>query len=390
MKALFVYTAKVFTVGKNHYSNNLPSSIWKDRYRKLFSEVTVYARQIDVRSCNEASSDYNGVYFSLTHLGVDKKELILKRGIIYNEIDRLVKKADFVIARMGFFGVLAAQSARRNNKPYVCECAGSSWDDLWNYSLFGKFAALWLQPQVKYEFYKAKYAVYVTNEYLQKEYPCLGKTIGISNVILQKHDEGIIKRRIQYIKSKKASDTFVLGTAAAIDVPYKGQRYVIEALRILLDLGYNVEYRLAGNGSQDALLTVARQFNVEDKIVFVGTLPHYQMCDFFDGLDVYVQPSLQEGLPRAMIEAMGRGLPAIGFKTAGIPELIEPEYVCKKKSVSDIVNKIIMFINDKERVVSVAERNFEKSFEYEKEVLESRWLSFYKEAIEKQSSSNNM
>lgn len=382
MKALFVYTAKIFTVGDCHFSNNLPSSIWRDRYRRLFDEVTVYARQIDVNECREASSDYDRVYFHLTHLGVDKKELILKKNAIYKEIDELVRESDFVIARMGFFGVLAAKSARKNQKPYVCECAGSSWDDLWNYSLSGKFAALWLQPQVKYEFHKAKYAVYVTNQYLQNEYPCCGKTVGISNVVLAHHDNDVISKRESNIKTKQIGEPFILGTAAAVDVPYKGQRYVIRALKILSDKGYNVIYRLAGNGNTDILKKEARKWGVEDKVEFIGALPLNLMAQYYDDIDIYIQPSLQEGLPRAMIEAMGRGVPAIGFKTAGIPELIDPEWVCPQRSVNGLILRIEMLMNDQSRYIRVAQRNFLKSFEYEKDVLEERWYNFYKKAIE--------
>lgn len=380
-KALFVYTAKVFKAGDSYYSNNLPSSIWRDRYRKLFDQIVVYARQIDVKSCAEACSDYDGVDFRLTHLGVDKNELILKNKAIYDEIDALVREADFVIARMGFFGVLAARSARRHKKPYVCECAGSSWDDLWNYSISGKFAACWLQPQVKYEFFKAKRAVYVTNEYLQHEYPCKGDTIGISNVILPKHDVKVLEKRLERIKSKSEKEPYYLGTAAGIDVPYKGQRYVIEALKILRERGYYCIYKLAGNGNPDMLKSYARQFGVEEHVLFVGTLPHQKMHEYFDDLDIYVQPSLQEGLPRAMIEAMSRGLPAIGARTAGIPELVEKEWVCERKSVTDIVERVITLIENKEIQSKQAERNFKKSFEYEKDVLEARWFDFYSRAI---------
>lgn len=376
-KALFVYTAKVFKAGNSYYSNNLPDSIWRDRYRKLFDEVTVYARQIDVDECKEACSDFEGVKFSLTHLGVNKKELILRRHQIYKEIDALVKQADFVIARMGFFGVLAAKSARKNNKPYVCECAGSSWDDLWNYSISGKFAACWIQPQVKFEFRKAKYAVYVTNEYLQKEYPCKGRTVGISNVILQKHDDNILPKRIEKILGKDHNDPYNIGTAAGIDVPYKGQRYVIEALKTLARRGYNCVYHVAGNGDPSFLKNIAEELGVSERLEFTGTLPHQKMHEYFDKLDFYAQPSLQEGLPRAMIEAMARGLPSIGARTAGIPELVEPDWVCERKSVGDIVDRIIRLIDDKELQITQAERNFKKSFEYEKDVLEKRWFDFY-------------
>lgn len=380
MNALFVYTAKIFQVNGVHYTNNLPSRIWRDRYRKVFDKVTVYAREIVVDDCHEASSEYDGVQFCLTKYGVEKSELITQRSNIYREIYNLAKEADFIIARMGFFGVLAAKAARALGKPYVCEVVGSSWDDLWNYSYSGKFAACWLQPQVKYEVSKAQYAVYVTNKYLQNEYHCKGKTVGISNVILKKHDDMTLLKRLDHIMNK-TENVYLLGTAAGIDVPYKGQRFVIDAIKILNSKGVKCEYLLAGNGDQNYLRSYAESIGVSDQVKFTGALPHEKMPEYFDKLDIYIQPSLQEGLPRAMIEAMARGLPAIGARTAGIPELIEERFVCRRKSVKDIVDRIIVLTNSRDMLASQAKRNFTKSFEYEKDVLEDRWLNFYLEAI---------
>lgn len=381
MKALFVYTAKVFTCGGKHYSNNLPASIWKDRYKKVFDEVVVYAREVPVEICKEACSDYDGISFKLTNLGIDKVELVSKNKQIYDEIEKMVIESDFVVARMGFFGVLAARCARKHKKPYVCEVVGSSWDDLWNYSLFGKMAAIWLQPQVKYEVKKSKRTVYVTNEYLQKKYPYGGEQVGISNVILAKHSDERFQNRVAKIEEAGNNKPWVLGTAAAIDVPYKGQRYVIYAIKKLSDLGVNCVYRVAGNGNREPLMKVAEKLHLENQLEVLGAIPHERMSDYFDGLDIYVQPSLQEGLPRAMIEAMGSGLPAIGFKTAGIPELVESEYVCKQKNVDDIVKSVLKIVSNKDEQLRVSRRNYEKSFEYEKEILENRWFDFYSNAI---------
>ena len=381
MKALFAFTARIFECNQHFYTNTLPSSIWQNRYLKIFDEVIVYARKVKTDSCSEAMSDCPNVTFSLTELGTNKIDLILKNKMIYNEIEALVAQVDFVIARMGFFGVLAARCARKMGKPYVCEVVGSSWDDLWNYSFFGKIAACWLQPQVKYEVKKAKYAIYVTQKYLQKEYPCEGKSIGISNVALQNVSKEILEKRIERIKAFDLSKPFILGTAAALDVPYKGQRFVIRAMKRLKEEGYCCKYLLAGNGNRDVLLQEAEKNGVADDIIFLGAIPHDKMQSYYKSLDVFILPSLQEGLPRAVIEAMQCALPVIGFRTAGIPELIDEKYVCPQKSIKDLFNIIKWVIDHNEEQIKIAKRNFNKSYDFLEDFLNKKRIVFYQNAI---------
>ena len=62
--------------------------------------------------------------------------------------------------------------------------------------------------------------------------------------------------------------------------------------------------------------------------------------DYYDSIDIYVQPSKQEGLPRAVIEAMSRGCPVLGTDIAGIPELIQERCLFKKGSVKSFINAV--------------------------------------------------
>ena len=57
--------------------------------------------------------------------------------------------------------------------------------------------------------------------------------------------------------------------------------------------------------------------------MFNGVLPSGQpVLNWLDDIDIYVQPSFQEGLPRALVEAMSGGRPAFASTTGGIPELL--------------------------------------------------------------------
>ncbi len=163
-------------------------------------------------------------------------------------------------------------------------------------------------------------------------------------------------------------------------MPYKGQEYVIKAVSKLNKEGYNFEYCLAGGGDNSYLRSVAEKYNVVDKIKFLGSLPHKDVFKYLDSIDIYIQPSKQEGLPRALVEAMSRGCPALGSRTGGIPELLNKQLVFNNGAVSQICELLIKL--DKESLLAEAKRSFEKAKEYDKTVLDKKRSSFYQKFID--------
>ena len=232
----------------------------------------------------------------------------------------------------------------------------------------------------KHEVKTAPAVIYVTNEFLQRRYPTNGESMGCSDVVIPPVDEGVLERRYKRIGNMCEGDKIVLGTAAAIDVKYKGQQYVIRAISELKKEGYDIEYRLAGGNRHGStyLRDLAKKLGVEDEVVFCGSLNADQMPSFYDSLDIYIQPSKQEGLPRSLVEAMSRGLPAIGANTGGIPELLDPSCIFKKgiKSIDQIKSAIKSF--DKEKMLRQAEKNYEIASYYREEELEEKRESFYR------------
>ena len=80
-----------------------------------------------------------------------------------------------------------------------------------------------------------------------------------------------------------------------------------------------------------------------------------------------------------MVEAMSRGLMCIGASTAAIPELIEQQFVTRRKSSDDIV-KILENVT-KEQLMEQAKRNFDEARNYEEEKLNVRRKEFFDKII---------
>lgn len=84
-----------------------------------------------------------------------------------------------------------------------------------------------------------------------------------------------------------------------------------------------------------------------------------------------------EGLPRAMVEAMARGLPCIGTAICGIPELLDKEALVTVNDVQGLADKIEYFIKNKEFTQQQAIRNLAVSHTFEEEILNVQRKQFY-------------
>jgi len=105
----------------------------------------------------------------------------------------------------------------------------------------------------------------------------------------------------------------------------KNHRMLLEALVVLRKAGLGASWRLiiaAGRGGpeHDYLLDYVRTHRLEDRVHIV--LGRSDIADLQALADVFVMPSLWEGLPMALLEAMVAGTAIIASATAGIPEAI--------------------------------------------------------------------
>ena len=166
---------------------------------------------------------------------------------------------------------------------------------------------------------------------------------------------------------------------AAIHIRYKGHRFVLKAMSDLKKQGYtNIEYQVVGSGKQDYLRKIAHKYKVADCLTFIGQLPHDDVFNWLEKLDIYIQPSETEGLSRAIIEAMSVSCPIIASSAGGNSELINSNYIFKNRNVKQLEEKIKNMINNKEIMKNSARENFQNATQYDKEILRLKREEFYK------------
>ena len=163
-------------------------------------------------------------------------------------------------------------------------------------------------------------------------------------------DRNMAAKAVQLPLDKK----IILFVSQRANNPNKGMDYLIEACNILInehpEMQEDTVVAVLGGHSED----------VVDKIPFKAFALGYvndprRIVDVYRSVDLFVLPSLSENLPNTIMEAMACGVPSVGFKVGGIPEMIghmKTGYVAKYRDAKDLAEGIYWTLNvaDKENV----------------------------------------
>lgn len=104
----------------------------------------------------------------------------------------------------------------------------------------------------------------------------------------------------------------------------KGHSILLDAVSLLQERHVPVRLELVGDGSQlESLGRQARALGISDRVRFAGPVGQDRIRERYRDADVFCLPSLGEGVPVVLMEALASGLPAVASNTMGIPELIE-------------------------------------------------------------------
>lgn len=384
MQVTFIYSTNIV---KNHgkYFNRTISNKTIKRYKSISNDFTFAGNVIE--------DDYGDIGGKMNELDSDIKifdipNLHTIKGFLFPyvsskaKLEYLIKNSDLVIIRLpSEIGNVAIKIAQKYKKKYIVEVVGCAWDSMWNHSLKGKILAPLLTYRMKKSIKKAECVVYVTEEFLQKRYPTQGLSYSISDVNIGEINSDTIKTRYGNIREMGKRKKFLIGTIGPLNIRYKGQEKVIKAIKYFQNSDIDIEYQLVGGGNEDRLKKIAKKIGVEDKVKFIGSLPHKEVLKWLEEIDIYIQPSDAEGLPRSLIEAMSKGCLCMGSNVGGIPELLNVKYVFKKNKIKEIYN-ILKSINIDE-LKREADNNINKCKIYSENNLFDKQLEFYKRYIER-------
>jgi colanic acid/amylovoran biosynthesis glycosyltransferase len=146
------------------------------------------------------------------------------------------------------------------------------------------------------------------------------------------HRTGIDLRRWPYRLREPAGDGCLRLVTVGRLIEKKGIEYALRAMRILVDRGLDVEYRILGDGpGREGLAGLAAELGLVDRVTLHGRRGQAQVREGIEESHVLVAASVtaadgdEEGIPNVLKEAMALGLPVVGTSHAGIPELIQDD-----------------------------------------------------------------
>ena len=160
-----------------------------------------------------------------------------------------------------------------------------------------------------------------------------------------------------------------------VDVGFKGQHFVVRALPAIISQGINAQYYIIGDGQGNWIKRIAQEKGVADRVHLLGRKSREEVIQFMDDCDIYIQPSLQEGLPRSVAEAMSRAMPCIVTNVGGMSEMIDTQFTVRARVHNDIAKAVAKLTVDEMK--RQARRNFEKSKQYQPDYVDKQLLPFF-------------
>ncbi|MBD3215546.1 MAG: glycosyltransferase [Candidatus Lokiarchaeota archaeon] len=142
----------------------------------------------------------------------------------------------------------------------------------------------------------------------------------------------------------------------------KGVEYLIRSIPIVLKQCENVYFFILGNGNLEVELKIlTRRLGVDSHIKFIDMIPLEKMPEFYSSADIFCLPSLYEGFPLSIAEALSVGLIIVASHTEGIPEAIIENingFLFEPKNVKQLSEKLIKALNlDNEEIWKISKTN---------------------------------
>ncbi len=188
----------------------------------------------------------------------------------------------------------------------------------------------------------------------------------------------------QYLKDKKNFKKIVF--VGRLDTQ-KGVEYLIKAIPYVIKEVKKVHFFILGNGNLEAQLKkLAKSLKISSHLTFLNMIPLEKMPDFYSSADIFCLPSIHEGFPLSIAEALSIGLIIVASSTEGIPEAIiegKNGFLVKPKNVDLLSKKLIKALMlSNEEIIEIENNNVKLANDkYSWDKITQQILEVYRESL---------
>jgi phosphatidylinositol alpha-1,6-mannosyltransferase len=325
------------------------TALWQ-RYLDVFSSVLVAARVVDVTRPSAGCVPASGRQIAFCRLPpyTGLAGFLRHASVVRRTVADAVNSSEAVIVRSPSpIGHIVATSTLARHRPYGAEIVGDP-DQVFSAGVFHHpMRAALRRTATAAQAHVSRHAtavMFVTRRVLQQKYPTLGRAFSASDAPL---DDAAFNISPSRDCGRQAGGVLRMVTVGALDQPYKGVSVLLDAVAALRRGGAVVSLAVVGGGRMlPELQAHAANRRIAGDVTFLGQLDREGVRRALDAAHVFVLPSLTEGLPRALLEAMARGLPAIATEVGGVPELLPSQCLVQPGDAGALERKIRDVLQD--------------------------------------------
>lgn len=381
-KLLLSCDNSLFYKDGSYYFKNQEWHDFYQRYLRVFEEIRIANRVETEDIIPSKGIKIDNSRIEVIHIPKfsGPKEYAMQYFKIGKAIEGICDGCDAAIVRLpSTIGQRVARQVIKKKLPFAVEVVYDA-EDGWKSETNWLNRFLWkrIDREMRSTCYKADGVSCVTEHYLQRHYFSKKKDSFTSHY-------STLELPLSFYTSNKKhpGERPLVITNVANQIQFNGRKgfnEIIEAIGILKHRGIKVYAKFVGQSYQNGVeqfIELSKKLEVEDQIEYMGYLTRPELDSFLSEVDLFVMPTRAEGLPRVIIEAMAKGLPAISTPVSGNPELLDEHFLVKYEDVKTLADRIEELITDKALYERTSKINFDKSLKYEASVLEKRRDEFY-------------
>ena len=326
-----------------------PYFYWKD-YLSFFDKVTVIARVKHMHEVEEGMTLVSGegvdVYPLPYYVGL--KEFIYTLPSLIRSLYKASDMYDHFLLRSGNSTNILFFMLLKSNKPYIREYPGNIKQGVIGYA--GNSLRIRLLATLLDQLAKAQARYSAANSFVSNYCRELYSSKKPSFVFSSFKSSEIKTQKLSY----NIDDTINIISVGRLEGE-KGHIDILKALNILPKSNYEVHF--VGDGSQINLLKSYASLNNINAIFYGAITDRQRLFNLLEKADIYIIPSLTEGMPRSLLEAMTIGLPCLGSNVGGIPEVLNKSELFDPNNPESLKEKILELSNDTNKRVQLGKRN---------------------------------